>query len=68
MTTRACAPRLREGLYHVLHTGRGAAELEPLLQALHAFTIADISSMIEAERLWREIEARAGRPDTPTAH
>lgn len=61
-------PRLREGIYHVLHTGRGAAEFEPLLRALHAFTIADISSMIEAERLLREIEAPAGRPDTPTAH
>ena len=56
-------PRLREGVYHVLHYNRSpfySVNITRLLQALKG-PAADISSMEEASRLLRPIETR--RPE-----
>jgi HEAT repeat protein len=50
-------PRLREGAYHILHNGHGAASIDvtDLLDALRGLA-PDIAALVEANRLLRQIE------------
>lgn len=55
-------PRLRSGAFHMLHAGgMYAGEIAPLVQALQGWTLADISTLIEANRLLRQMTAPASR-------
>ena len=52
-------PRLREGVYHILHYGQATLSIDvtDLLGALRG-PAADIASLVEANRLLRQIEKR----------
>jgi hypothetical protein len=68
-------PRLRECAYHILHNNIASipVPMTELLKALHGGAAADITSLVEADHVLRELEKQhalktlAGKPGATTS-